>query len=152
MLPEEQAGNSRYFYELASGRFGWTPDVLAKVQAFHFQGGQGAKTGTGGHLPGDKVTGRIAEVRGLTVLKGVRGRPPGDLAALAHAIASLSRLAHDPAGNLDADHTHCRVGAAYDRRGALRAARRDQINILLLRSSARARRQARLTRVEGEMA
>lgn len=29
------------------------------------QGGQGAKTGTGGHLPGNKVLGEIAEVRGL---------------------------------------------------------------------------------------
>ncbi len=65
MLPEEQAANSRYFYELASARFGWSFDVLAKVQAFHFKGGQGAKTGTGGHLPGDKVVGRIAEVRNL---------------------------------------------------------------------------------------
>jgi len=35
------------------------------VQAFHFKGGQGAKTGTGGHLPGNKVNGKIAEVRGL---------------------------------------------------------------------------------------
>lgn len=65
MLPEEQAENSRYFYELASARFGWSFDHLAKVQAFHFKGGQGAKTGTGGHLPGSKVQGRIAEVRGL---------------------------------------------------------------------------------------
>ncbi|MCG8460187.1 MAG: glutamate synthase-related protein, partial [Holophagales bacterium] len=52
MLPEEQAENSRYFYELASARFGYTLDKLQKVQAFHFKGGQGAKTGTGGHLPG----------------------------------------------------------------------------------------------------
>jgi len=65
MLPEEQAENSRYFYELASARFGWSFDHLAKVQAFHFKGGQGAKSGTGGHLPGPKVVGRIAEVRGL---------------------------------------------------------------------------------------
>lgn len=65
MLPEEQAENSRYFYELASARFGWSWDVLTKVQAFHFKLGQGAKTGTGGHLPGPKVKGRIAEVRGL---------------------------------------------------------------------------------------
>lgn len=65
MLPEEQAANSRYFYELASARFGWSFDVLKKVQAFHFKCGQGAKTGTGGHLPGPKVVGRIAEVRGL---------------------------------------------------------------------------------------
>ena len=65
MLPEEQEANSRYFYELASGRFGFSWDKLDKVQAFHFKGGQGAKTGTGGHLPGEKVKGKIAEVRGL---------------------------------------------------------------------------------------
>jgi glutamate synthase domain-containing protein 2 len=65
MLPEEQAENDRYFYELASARFGWRPEVLDIVQAFHFKLGQGAKTGTGGHLPGPKVVGRIAEVRGL---------------------------------------------------------------------------------------
>ena len=65
MLPEEHAENSRYFYELASGRFGWSIDKVRDVQAFHFKFGQGAKTGTGGHLPGNKVTGRIAEVRGL---------------------------------------------------------------------------------------
>jgi len=65
MLPEEQAENSRYFYELASARFGFNMELLKKVQAFHFKCGQGAKTGTGGHLPGHKVMGKIAEVRGL---------------------------------------------------------------------------------------
>ncbi|QMU58646.1 MAG: Rieske 2Fe-2S domain-containing protein [Boseongicola sp.] len=65
MLPEEQEANSRYFYELASSRFGFSWDKLDRVQAFHFKGGQGAKTGTGGHLPGKKVKGKIAEVRGL---------------------------------------------------------------------------------------
>ena len=65
MLPEEQAENSRYFYEIASGRFGFAMEKLSTVQAFHFKGGQGAKTGTGGHLPGHKVKGKIAEVRGL---------------------------------------------------------------------------------------
>jgi glutamate synthase domain-containing protein 2/nitrite reductase/ring-hydroxylating ferredoxin subunit len=65
MLPEEHDENSRYFYELASGKFGWALDKVRDVQAFHFKFGQGAKTGTGGHLPGKKVVGRIAEVRGL---------------------------------------------------------------------------------------
>ncbi|WP_046315653.1 glutamate synthase-related protein [Mycobacterium sp. UM_Kg1] len=65
MLPEEQQENSKYLYELASARFGWSFEHLQKVQAFHFKGGQGAKTGTGGHLPGTKVVGKIAEVRGL---------------------------------------------------------------------------------------
>ena len=65
MLPEEQAANSRYFYELASARFGWSLGKVRKVQAFHFKSGQGAKTGTGGHLPGKKVSEKIAAVRGL---------------------------------------------------------------------------------------
>ena len=65
MLAEEQAANSRYFYELASGRFGYDIEKVKKCQAFHFKGGQAAKTGTGGHLPGEKVKGKIAEVRHL---------------------------------------------------------------------------------------
>lgn len=65
MLPDEQEANGRYLYELGSGRFGWDLAHATKVQAFHLKLGQGAKTGTGGHLPGIKVRGRIAEVRGL---------------------------------------------------------------------------------------
>lgn len=65
MLPEEQQANSRYFYELASAQFGYDESKLKNVQAFHFKGGQGAKTGTGGHLPGNKNTGKISKVRGI---------------------------------------------------------------------------------------
>ena len=65
MLAEEQANNSCYFYELASGKFGFSWEKVQKAQAFHFKGGQGAKTGTGGHLPANKVTKEIAIVRGL---------------------------------------------------------------------------------------
>ncbi|KXI24331.1 glutamate synthase-related protein [Photobacterium sanguinicancri] len=65
MLPEEQAANSRYFYELASAQFGYDEELLKNVQAFHFKGGQGAKTGTGGHLPSNKNTGKISQVRGI---------------------------------------------------------------------------------------
>ncbi|MCF6274093.1 MAG: glutamate synthase-related protein, partial [Rhodobacteraceae bacterium] len=59
-LEEERKANSRYFYELASAKFGWDIALAEQVQAFHFKGGQGAKTGTGGHLPGAKVTETIA--------------------------------------------------------------------------------------------
>lgn len=65
MLPEEQAENSRYFYELASAQFGYREELLTRVQSFHFKGGQGAKTGTGGHLPGIKNKGKISQVRGI---------------------------------------------------------------------------------------
>ncbi len=71
MLPDEQEANSRYFYELASARFGFSWEKVQRTQAFHFKGGQGAKTGTGGHLPGEKVQGKIAKVRNL---------PPGEAA------------------------------------------------------------------------
>ena len=65
MLPEEQEANSKYFYEYASAGFGYKEELLKNVQAFHFKGGQGAKTGTGGHLPGNKNIGKISEVRGI---------------------------------------------------------------------------------------
>jgi acyl-CoA synthetase (NDP forming) len=48
--------------------------------------------------PVDLETARemIAEVRGLATLKGFRGKPAGDLDALAQAIVAHSRLADDP--------------------------------------------------------
>jgi len=48
--------------------------------------------------PVDGATARemIAEVRGLKLLSGFRGKPAGDIAALAQAVAALSRLAVEP--------------------------------------------------------
>ncbi|GHD54957.1 6-carboxyhexanoate--CoA ligase [Thalassobaculum fulvum] len=48
--------------------------------------------------PVDPATARsmIAEVKGFAALDGWRGRPRGDLAALAEAVAALSRLGADP--------------------------------------------------------
>ncbi len=65
MLLEEQQENRRYFYELGSAKFGFDESLLSRVQAFHFKGGQSAKTGTGGHLPGNKNRGKISRVRGI---------------------------------------------------------------------------------------
>lgn len=45
----------------------------------------------------DTARAMIAEVRALVALAGFRGRPAGDLDALAGAIVALSRLAHRPA-------------------------------------------------------
>ena len=81
MLGDEQEANSRYFHELASGRFGFSMEKVTRTQALHFKGGQGAKSGTGGHLPGAKVMGEIALVRGL---------PPGQPAI---------SPAHSPSGS-----------------------------------------------------
>ena len=45
----------------------------------------------------DTARDMIAEVRGLQALAGYRGKPAGDLDALARAVAALSRLADDEA-------------------------------------------------------
>ncbi|MHC5067817.1 MAG: glutamate synthase-related protein [Planctomycetota bacterium] len=90
MLPAEQAANSRYFYELASAKFGYREELMSQVQAFHFKGGQGAKTGTGGHLPGSKNIGAIAEVRGLK--PGTPAVSPPTFSDL-HSVADFARFA-----------------------------------------------------------
>ncbi len=159
MLPEEQAENSRYFYELASGRFGWSLDKVRQVQAFHFKFGQGAKTGTGGHLPGNKVVGRIAEVRGLE--PGTPAISPATFPDLVtaddyRALAAEVRAASGgiPIGaKLSAQHIEADIDAALDigvdyiildgRGGGTGAAPkvfRDHISVPTIPALARARR------------
>jgi nitrite reductase/ring-hydroxylating ferredoxin subunit len=159
MLPEEQAENSRYLYELASARFGFGWEKLEQVQALHFKGGQAAKTGTGGHLPGSKVVGRIAEVRGLEP-----GRPavsparfpewttPADFRAFAEE--ARERTGGIPIGfKLSAQHIEADLEAALEvevdyvivdgRGGGTGAAPllfRDNISVPTIPALARARR------------
>lgn len=159
MLPEEQAENSRYFYELASAQFGWKPELVERVQAFHFKGGQGAKTGTGGHLPGEKVQGKIAEVRGLE--PGQSAVSPSTFPEL-HTPQDFARLADEvrersggiPIGfKLSANHIEADIdfaleaGADYiilDGRGGGTGAAplifRDHISVPTIPALARARR------------
>ena len=159
MLPEEQAASSRYLYELASAQFGFSWDKIEQVQAFHFKGGQAAKTGTGGHLPGNKVTERIASVREVPV-----GEPaispsrfpewtkPSDFAAFAAQVRD--RSGGIPVGfKLSAQHIEQDLAAALDvgvdyvildgRGGATGAAPllfRNNISVPTIPALARARR------------
>jgi len=159
MLPEEKAENSRYLYELASGRFGWDEAVLDQVQAVHLKLGQGAKTGTGGHLPGNKVVGRIAEVRGLP--EGTAAVSPArftDWTTLQDARALVDRLRERSGGipvgvKLSAQHVEADLDACLDlgvdyvildgRGGGTGAAPtifRDTISVPTMAALARARR------------
>ncbi|MFB6177146.1 MAG: glutamate synthase-related protein, partial [Halobaculum sp.] len=120
MLPEEKANNTRYFYEYATGKFGWDFDKVEDVQAFHFKAGQGAKTGTGGHLPGEKVEGRIAEVRDLEPGTDAVSpanfddlRTPADFAAFADRVRE--RAGGIPIGfKLSAQHVENDIQFALD--------------------------------------
>lgn len=159
MLPEEQAENARYFYELASAQFGWGVALTERVQAFHFKGGQGAKTGTGGHLPGEKVQGKIAEVRGLEPGRAAISpstfadlKTPSDFAKIADQVRE--RSGGIPIGfKLSANHIEADIdfaleaGADYiilDGRGGGTGAAplifRDNISVPTIPALARARR------------
>jgi glutamate synthase domain-containing protein 2/nitrite reductase/ring-hydroxylating ferredoxin subunit len=65
MHPRERAEAGAYIFEMASGYFGWTEEAIAAADAIEIKIGQGAKPGLGGLLPGPKVIGEIAAVRGL---------------------------------------------------------------------------------------
>ncbi|GAB3715980.1 FMN-binding glutamate synthase family protein [Nocardiopsis oceani] len=159
MLPEEQAANGRYFYELASARFGFSMDKVSRCQAFHFKGGQAAKTGTGGHLPGHKVRGRIAEVRelpeGESAVSPARFpdlTPPADFREVAARVREAT--GGIPVGfKLSAQHIERDIDAALDigvdyvildgRGGGTGAAPllfRDNISVPTIPALARARR------------
>jgi len=159
MLPEEQAECSRYLYELASGRFGWDEACLDRVQALHLKLGQGAKTGTGGHLPGSKVVGRIAEVRGLP--EGTAAVSPArftDWTTLLDARGLVDRIRERSGGipvgvKMSAQHIEADLDAALDlgvdyvildgRGGGTGAAPtifRDTISVPTMAALARARR------------
>lgn len=53
--------------QVASGRFGVTAELLNSSNLIEIKIGQGAKPGEGGHLPGSKVTAKIAEARNATI-------------------------------------------------------------------------------------
>lgn len=159
MLPEEQAANSRYFYELASAKFGFRESLLSKVQAFHFKGGQAAKTGTGGHLPAAKNTGRIAEVRGIPAGQPAISPPtftdlhtPADFKRIADRVRELTggipvgfklsanHIEQDLAFALEASADYIILDGRGGGTGAAPLLFRDHISVPTIPALARARR------------
>ncbi len=57
--------------QVASGRFGVHMDLLNSADVLEIKVGQGAKPGEGGHLPGFKVTAKIAAARNATIGVGL---------------------------------------------------------------------------------
>ncbi len=49
--------------QVASGRFGVTPEYLNRGAAIEIKVGQGAKPGIGGHLPGEKINKEVSSTR-----------------------------------------------------------------------------------------
>ena len=64
ILPEEKAAAYKYIFEYIPNKYSVTDENLKSSDAIEIKIGQGTKPGMGGHLPGEKVTAEIAEIRG----------------------------------------------------------------------------------------
>ena len=78
--------------QIASGRFGVTPDYLINAEVIQIKMAQGAKPGEGGQLPGHKVDRLIARLRFATPGVGLISPPPHhDI----YSIEDLAQLIYD---------------------------------------------------------
>ncbi|MBQ2677878.1 MAG: alpha-hydroxy-acid oxidizing protein [Firmicutes bacterium] len=64
ILPEEKEASYKYIFEYIPNKYSVTAENLKSADAIEVKIGQGTKPGMGGHLPGEKVTPEIAELRG----------------------------------------------------------------------------------------
>jgi glutamate synthase domain-containing protein 2/rubredoxin len=65
ILPESLESSYRYIFEYVPNEYSVTEENLKRADAIEIKFGQSAKPGMGGHLPADKVTKEIAEIRGF---------------------------------------------------------------------------------------
>src|SRR5690606_14930866 len=78
--------------QIASGRFGVTPEYLINAEVLQIKIAQGAKPGAGGQLPGSKVNPLIARLRYARPGIGLISPPPHhDI----YSIEDLAQLIHD---------------------------------------------------------
>jgi glutamate synthase (ferredoxin) len=90
-LKNGDSANS-FVHQVASGRFGVTPEFLVTAKQLEIKMAQGAKPGEGGQLPGPKVSDYIAKLRsskpGVTLISPP---PHHDI----YSIEDLAQLIHD---------------------------------------------------------
>ncbi|MEO1576151.1 MAG: glutamate synthase-related protein, partial [Pseudomonadota bacterium] len=78
--------------QIASGRFGVTPEYLVNAEVLQIKMAQGAKPGEGGQLPGHKVNEQIAKLRYANPGVGLISPPPHhDI----YSIEDLAQLIYD---------------------------------------------------------
>lgn len=71
IIPEEMEAADKYIFEYVANGYSVTPENLRRADAIEIKIGQGTKPGMGGHLPGEKVTKEISQVRGKPVGKDI---------------------------------------------------------------------------------
>jgi glutamate synthase domain-containing protein 2 len=66
MLPEERENANKYIYELGTASFSHKDDAIQRADGIEIKIGQAAKPGLGGHLPKEKITEEISQIRGIS--------------------------------------------------------------------------------------
>lgn len=126
-LPKElrEKYGSNAIVQVASGRFGVDSEYLNYAAAIEIKIGQGAKPGIGGHLPGEKVTKRIAETR--MIPEGTDALSPAphhdiysieDLSTLIHAIKEATDYKKPVFVKVAAVHNIAAIASGIARAGA----------------------------------
>ncbi len=111
--------------QVASGRFGVSPEYLQQGAAVEIKIGQGAKPGIGGHLPGEKVPHEISETRMVPVGTDCLSPAPHhdiysieDLAQLIGALKEATRYEKPVGVKIAAVHNVAAIASGIVRAGA----------------------------------
>jgi len=111
--------------QVASGRFGVSPDYLKSAAAAEIKIGQGAKPGIGGHLPGEKVTAEISRTRMIPEGSDAISPAPQhdiysieDLRLLIYAIKEATEYAIPVSVKIAAVHNSAAIASGIVRAGA----------------------------------
>lgn len=118
ILPEEKQAAYKYIFEYIPNKYSVTAENLRTSDAIEIKIGQGTKPGMGGHLPGEKVTAEIAEIRGKKQGEDIQSpskfpelNSKEDLRSMVNTLRELSegrpigiKIA---AGNIERDLEYC---------------------------------------------
>ena len=111
--------------QVASGRFGVHPQYLEASRVIEIKIGQGAKPGIGGHLPGEKVSREVAEVRMIPAGTDALSPAPHhdiysieDLAQLIYALKEATNYTKPVSVKIAAVHNSAAIASGMVRAGA----------------------------------
>jgi len=93
MLPEERREAGCYIYELGTAAFSHVDEAMRQADAVEIKIGQAAKPGLGGHLPKEKITDEIAQIRRISKNEdSISPGRPFDISSREDLIAKVARV------------------------------------------------------------
>ncbi len=118
ILPEEKQAAYKYIFEYIPNKYSVTSENLRTSDAIEIKIGQGTKPGMGGHLPGEKVTAEIADIRGKKQGEDIQSpskfpelNSKEDLRSMVNTLRELSEGRpigiEIAAGNIERDLEYC---------------------------------------------